>query len=114
MRRCLLERDNVVSRLNDEAQRSGAIAARQYVANINGSDDALVGGDLNADGVINALDYALYNARYATSYGTGATSCATVGPHADISGDGIVGTEDFTFITINLNRTSETPCCAGR
>ncbi len=40
------------------------------------------------------------------------TSCATVGGHADINGDGIVDAADFAFVSMNF-LTSSKDCCCG-
>src|SRR5206468_130999 len=44
--------------------------------------------------------------------GPGDTDCSTPLPHADLSGNGSVGTEDFTFIQINFLKTQEDACCS--
>lgn len=64
------------------------------------SDVTLIGGDLNNDGVIDILDFSVYIWQYGASYGT--LDCATAYPHADITGNGIVGIEDFNFVQIHF------------
>ncbi len=59
---------------------------------------ALAGGDANNDNLIDILDYGVFAFKYGTNYGTGDTPCGTLPPHPDFSGNGIVGTEDYTFI----------------
>ncbi len=41
----------------------------------------------------------------------GNTNCSTPKPHADISGNGLVWTENFTFITNKFLGKSEPNCC---
>ena len=43
----------------------------------------------------------------------GNTSCTTTPPHADISGNGLCGVEDFTFISNNFMAVCDTSCCTG-
>lgn len=88
------------------------IAAGKYDADFTtvASED-LIHGNLMADDWIDIIDYGIFAANYGANYGTGSTTCATASPHADISGNGIVGTEDFTHIQTNFLMASETPCC---
>lgn len=81
-----------------------------YTASFTGPD-ALVGGNLNADNVIDILDFGVFTSEYTQNYGSGSTTCATPAPHADINGDGIVFTQDFTFIQINFLLADEPNCC---
>jgi hypothetical protein len=63
----------------------------------------LRGGDLNDDGVVDILDFGVYVFAVMNNPAPGAdTDCNTVGPHADIVGDGVVFTADFTQIQINF------------
>jgi len=93
------------------------IIGLQYVADfsdrtgIGGDNDALLGGDLNTDGFVDILDYVMFLNRIGTNYGTGNTTCATASPHADLSGNGKVEIEEFTFIQINFLSGSELNCC---
>jgi len=81
-----------------------------------GSGHRLVGGNLNDDIFIDILDFGtwagLYDFNFPTGYGTGNTTCSTAFPHADISGDGLVGIGDFSFIAINFLMVSENNCCS--
>ena len=43
----------------------------------------------------------------------GNTTCETLPPHADISGNMLVGIEDFTFISGNFLAVCDTSCCPG-
>lgn len=115
---CLMGRETLHTlRRTDE---SIAIVGTRYEADLTGDPDVggdwLYGGNLNGDAFIDILDFGIYINHYATDYGTGDTTCATEAPHADISGNGIVGTEDFTFLQINFFLGDETECCsaAGR
>ena len=58
----------------------------------------LTGGNANTDNVIDVLDFGLFASRYGQNLGAN-TLLGHVGPHPDFSGNGTVGTEDFTFIS---------------
>lgn len=75
------------------------------------SGGSLVGGDLNDSGYIDIVDFAAFTGSFGLSVGAN-TNCATVAPHADISGNGSVGTEDFSFISIGFGESSDLDCCA--
>jgi len=97
--------------------------------NLNGS--WLVGGNLDAwkknetplpEGlsldVIDIIDYGQFVAEYLATYdsepnGTpdGNSPCGTEGPHADISDDGTVDMDDFTYISMNYLASSKQCCC---
>jgi hypothetical protein len=100
------------------------IVGTQWVVNFTGAAQ-LIGGNLNDDYWIDILDFGVYSWKYGKYYYNGAevvvppspyngnTTCSTPRPHADISGNGIVGTEDFTFIQINFLKGSEVNCCGA-
>ena len=92
-----------------------AIVGNQYVADFTSTgtdgDDSLIGGNLNGDGWIDIVDFGRYMNRFGASYGVGDTTCLTLAPHADITGDGLVGAGDFTFIQSNFLARSDPPCC---
>lgn len=83
-----------------------------YVADLTGSQ-ALVGGNLNDDLAIDALDLALLAAAAGANYGGGDTACSLAGPHADLDGDGVAFAADFSFVAANYLRTADGPCCSG-
>ena len=62
----------------------------------------LIGGNFNDDEWIDILDFGVFSWQHFANYGTGDTPCVTAAPHADVSGDGIVDTDDFSFIQINF------------
>jgi hypothetical protein len=90
-----------------------SISGSQYIADFTGADHWLVGGNLNDDSVIDILDFGAFVGQYNANYGTGDTTCSTPFPQADISGNGIVFTDDFTFIQINFLKVSDADCCGG-
>jgi len=73
----------------------------------------LVGGNLNGDPFIDVLDFGAWAGQYLQNYGTGDTTCTTPSVHADLSGDGLVDSGDFSFIAINFLMVSENSCCPG-
>jgi hypothetical protein len=81
-----------------------SIVGTAYVAD---GFDPLRGGDLNDDGVIDILDFGVYVWQFGEDYGTGDTNCATPYPHADITGNGLVETADFTFISNQFLQTDD-------
>lgn len=86
-----------------------AIVGTQYVADFG--SDQLIGGNLNDDFYIDILDFGTFVSQFGTNFGTGDTNCSTAAPHSDISGNGIVATEDFTFIQTNFLQANEVNCC---
>lgn len=89
-----------------------AISGTAYTADFlasPGDNDSLVGGNLNGDPFIDILDFGVFIAEFGTSPGAD-TPCGASQPHADISGDGIVDSADFTFIGINFLASSELGC----
>jgi hypothetical protein len=105
--RCITARD-VLHTLRTTV--TPTIVGTQYVADFTGGDQ-LLGGNLNDDYWIDILDFGILSWQWSTNYGTGNTDCSTVPPHADISGNGTVFTEDFTFIQINFLKGHEANCC---
>jgi hypothetical protein len=87
------------------------IVGTQYVADFVTAGKNLVGGNLNDDFWIDILDFGVFSWQWAVNYGSGDTDCDTPYPHADISGNGTVSTEDFTFIQINFLQGHEPNCC---
>jgi hypothetical protein len=62
---------------------------------------ALRGGNVNDDAYIDILDFGGYIGRSGQSPGA-STTCSTPPIHPDFSGNGSIGTEDFTFIQSNF------------
>lgn len=83
-----------------------------YTATFNGAD-ALPGGNLNGDIFVDILDFGGFVGQFGVNYGTADTTCSTPFPHADISGNGVVGIEDFTFIQSNFLEFNEPNCCGN-
>ncbi len=105
---CLTARDRLHTlRRTDNALD---VASVHYVADFTGPDQ-LVGGNLNDDLNIDIIDFGIYMSQYLALFGDGNTNCAAPAFHADISGNGLVFTEDFTFIQINFSQSSEDNCC---
>jgi len=70
----------------------------------------LIGGNLNDSDFIDIVDFAAFTGSF--GFGVGAnTNCATPAPHPDFSGNGVVGTEDFGFISIGFGQSSDPACC---
>jgi len=75
---------------------------KQYVANFTG-DNQLLGGDVNNDQMVDIRDFGIYAGQYGTS-----PALNTQWPirNANISCDGYVDTNDFTYIQINFLKVS--------
>jgi len=72
----------------------------------------LVGGNLNDDEFVDILDFGTWAGQFGLMFGTGDTTCSTVGPHSDISGDGEVEAfGDFSYITKAFLMFREANCC---
>jgi hypothetical protein len=85
----------------------------QYTADLVAAGKPLIGGNLNDDIYVDILDFGLFANQFNVNYGTGNTTCSTPQPHSDISGDGLVGSPDFTFVQINFLKVSEAVCSTG-
>ncbi|MBY0312688.1 MAG: HYR domain-containing protein, partial [Phycisphaerales bacterium] len=88
------------------------VSMGNYSASFTGTD-ALRGGNLNDDSFVDILDFGGFVGQFGVNYGTGDTTCATPFLHADISGNGSVGVEDYTFIQFNFLAFNENNCCGN-
>ncbi len=88
-----------------------AIVGTNYFADFTaaGGGDALIGGNLNDDTFVDILDFGILVGQFGLNLGAN-TPCGFAGPHADITGNGLVGSPDFTFIQINFLEFSEVRC----
>jgi len=86
-------------------------AGTYYTANFTGTD-ALIGGNLNDDFWVDILDFGVFSWQWGWT-GDPNTTCTTPYPHADINGDGLVDTADFTFIQANFLLGHEANCCGA-
>ncbi len=88
-----------------------SFAGTAYVADFATALKPLTGGNFNDDEWIDILDFGVFSWQHFAVYGSGDTPCVTAAPHADASGDGIVDSDDFSFIQINFLEGSEANCC---
>ncbi len=110
---CITARDRLHTlRRTLEANDGFTTDGPQYVADFVMAGKPLIGGNLNDDGWIDILDFGVFSSQWSHQLGSGDTPCGTPLPHADISGDGLVLTPDFTFIQINYLQVSDPGCCA--
>ena len=112
---CITARDGLHTLRRTDDDGDFGIVGTGYVADftVTGTtDDSLVGGNLNDDFVIDILDFGEFVGQFG-DVTAGDTPCATLGPDADISGNGIVFSEDFTFISVNFLETREANCCGA-
>lgn len=112
---CITARDELHTLRRTATLSIAGSEPAQYVADFSStSGNDLIGGNLNDDLFVDILDFGVFVGQFGADYGTGDTTCATPFPHADISGNGTVGVEDFTFISINFLESSEANCCGAQ
>ncbi len=103
--------------LRDELHSLRSLTPISVIGNEYVGSTTLLGGDLNDDGVVDILDFGIFVFQFGQALGVD-TPCGTPGPHADISGNGVVGTADFLFIQMNYLLVDElcpgSPLMAGR
>lgn len=75
---------------------------KQYVANFTGTNQ-LLGGDVNNDQMVDIRDFGIYAGQYGTSP---ALNTQWPTKNANISCDGFVDTNDFTYVQINFLKVS--------
>ncbi len=109
---CLTARDKLhtLRRTLDEANGFG-ISGTQYVADFLTPGKDLIGGNLNDDIFIDILDFGIFVGQFGLPIG--GSDCLTIAPHADIDGNGVVFTEDFTFISVNFFSVADNNCCGA-
>ncbi len=103
------DRRHTLRRAVDLPYHSAGPCHAAFKANFTG-DAALLGGNLNDDEYVDILDYGVYSSEFNENYGVGDTDCQTPFPHADINGDGIVTTPDYSFIQSNFLVFSDEAC----
>jgi hypothetical protein len=115
---CITARDKLHTlRRTDEAWPTGdfRIVSTEYVADFTSSgstNDELLGGNHNDDRWIDILDFGMFIGQWALSIGAD-TTCGTTPPHADSSGNGTVGSEDYSFIQTQFLFSREADCCGA-
>lgn len=116
---CVTVRDDLHTLRRTLGAPDFQIVGTQYVADFVTPAKALIGGNLNDDQYVDILDFGVFAYQWLVHYDSdgdllddGHTPCGQFTIHADISGNGVVHTEDFTFIQINFLERNETDCCA--
>lgn len=107
---CVTARDGLHS-LRSTDNDDFAIAGVVYTADFTGADE-LIGGNLNGDTYIDILDFGAFIGQFGSAVAIDTPCGFSPTPHADITGDGLVGSGDFTFISINFLQFNE-PNCDG-
>ncbi len=99
------------------------IVGTQYQADFVVAGKPLIGGNFNDDKFIDILDFGVLSYQWLKYYQDGVvitpppwtqngnTPCGTVGPHADVDGDGHVEQEDYNFISGNFLKSRDDNCC---
>ncbi len=110
---CVTARDTLhtLRRTADDFTIVGTDYEASFTGDVDSSGDWLVGGNLNDDPYIDILDFGVFVWQYSVSYGTGNTTCSTPYPHADVTGNGVVFTGDWTYIFGNFLDSHEANCC---
>jgi hypothetical protein len=89
------------------------IAGTSYYANFTAATSkALEQGNLNDDEYVDILDAGVFLGKFNTSPGAN-SPCGFIGAHADFSGNGLVFTEDFTFIQLAFLHFRDLDPCGG-
>lgn len=112
---CITARDSRHTLRRTDDDGDFAIAGTDWVSDFTAtgaSDDSFTGGNLNDDLFVDILDFGVFTGQFGDVPG-GDTPCPPAGPHADVSGDGVVFSEDFAFISTNFLETSEANCCGA-
>lgn len=110
---CITARDTLHTLQRTDDDGDFIISGTQYEADFTSlgtTDDSLVGGNLNDDPYIDILDFGIFVGQYGDLLSP-STPCGTPAPHANISDNLVVGTEDYTFIGINFLKANEAACC---
>jgi len=72
----------------------------------------MTAGNLNGDQFIDILDFGIFVGQFGQNLPVNTPCPLPPGPHADITGDGLVWTGDFTFITNNFLSVADAGCTA--
>ena len=111
---CVTARDTLHTLRRTDGVDFG-ISGSRYVADFTSSgadgNDSLLGGNFNDDDFVDIIDFAIYVNRFGVNYGTSDTLCGPAPYQADITGDGLVDTSDFTYLQINFLNSHEADCC---
>ena len=107
---CVTARDHLHTLRRTAGAGNFGVSGGAYTANFTGSN-GLIGGNLNDDSYIDILDFGVFVGQFGHNYGTPDTTCSTAFPNADISGDGLVGISDYTFIQTNFLTFRDPDCC---
>ncbi|MBI3835011.1 MAG: hypothetical protein HY287_11840 [Planctomycetes bacterium] len=90
------------------------VSGNKYVASFVGDPaqggNWLVNGNLDGNGVIDAIDQAILMGAFSTTVSRD-TPCGTGGFNADLNGDGTVNANDMVFIQRNYLATDMAGCC---
>ena len=72
----------------------------------------MIGGDLNADGLVDIRDFGVFFPFFLTQAQAQRT-CGLGAPDANINGDAVVDLLDLVFLSGNSLLASDPACCAG-
>jgi hypothetical protein len=86
------------------------VQSGQYTASFTAAK-SLVCGNLNDDEYIDIVDFAIIMNSFGSTVAPGNGQCSVPPYDADINGDGVVNSQDFTFVQINFFQVEETGCC---
>ncbi|MFQ5414538.1 MAG: hypothetical protein ACE5E6_08780, partial [Phycisphaerae bacterium] len=109
---CITARDELHSLRSTATDFSddGTTFSATFVGDRDAGGHWLTGGNLNDNDFIDIVDFGIFHSLIGTTIAV--TDCATPPFHADINGDGLVNSFDFTFISQNFFDTAEANCCA--
>ncbi len=100
---------------SDDFMIAGTVYTADFTANGASDDDSLPGGNFNDDEFIDILDFGVFISQFGIDPNApgGDTLCGSPTPDADASGNGMVGTEDFTFIQTQFLLAAEATCASN-
>ncbi len=104
------DQKHTLRRTSAGAANFGISGTAYYADFTAASGKALEQGNTNNDPYIDILDFGVFIGQLGTSPG-GSTPCGLATNNADFSGNGTVGTEDFTFIQFGFLNFREADIC---
>ncbi len=108
---CVAVQDELHSLRRTMVSPTFEIFGTQYVADFITATSDLVLGNFNNDNWIDILDFGVFSMNWLVDYGSADTDCGTAPFHADVTGDGLVDTDEFSYIQINFLQGNDAACC---
>lgn len=109
---CLTARDRLHTLRNTAPVTDQGVTYSASFATASGGTP-LRGGNLNDDTFLDIIDFALMNLQFLSPVSSN-TDCSLFPPalNADLTGDGVVDTTDFSVLSFNFAQSHQPDCCA--